>query len=167
MAIARWPLLALFAACACTARGRHAANGHDGVPVRPGLWSVVALTDDGEDPASRTEACLAEQTWFAMAALTSGSREMGCEPLEAMLPRGPGAPVTGAREVCRQGSKTVVRTVSLDGVRPAGQPLVAFDEVTRLRVEGQPGEEISRTRHVWLGACPGPSGELLGLKAER
>lgn len=166
MGIARWPLLALFAACACTAKGRHAENGHDEVPVRPGLWSVVALNDDGEDPASRTEACLAEQTWFAMAALTAGSREMGCEPLEPIAPRGPSAAVTGAREVCRQGSKTVIRTVSLDGGRRVSEPLVAYGEVTRLHVVGQSGEEISRTRHVWLGACPGPDGKLLGLAAE-
>lgn len=163
MGIARWSLLAIFAACACTAKGQHVAHGHDDVPTRPGLWSVVALTDDGEDPASRTEACLAEETWFAMAALTSGSREMGCEALEPIAPRGPSAAVTDAREVCRQGSKTVIRTVSLDDINAVSKPLVAYGEVTRLRVVGQPGEEISRTRHVWLGACPGPDGKLLGL----
>lgn len=162
-----WPLLTLFALCGCMANGQRVEAGHREVAVQPGLWSVVVLTDGRDDPASRIEACLAEQSWFAMAALTSGSREMGCEALQRILPRKADAPVTDAREVCKQGRRTVIRTVSLDGARPVGSPLVAFDEVTRLRVVGRPGEEISRTRHVWLGACPGPDGKLLGLSDER
>lgn len=151
-------MIAIALASVCVACA--AAPSASDVAVRPGAWRSVAIdAHERPDPDSADESCRGETTWFALAALSSGSREMGCEPLR---PVRQGGRIAAARETCRQGARTVIRLIRVVPRSPPRLPLAAFDEITELRVAGHAGREVSRTRHDWQGSCPGPHGTLIG-----